>query len=128
MENRGGIDDLLERGPYRDAALVPASPWLDHRPLQEPLVEATSLPDGSLQLHWDQYDMEPAWQWAVWARYGDEWRFSTYPGQVQNLRIIPEPGKGITAVNVASVDRAGNAHFAKPILVGGRNSKCGVRR
>jgi uncharacterized lipoprotein YddW (UPF0748 family) len=126
MENRGGIDDLLERGPYRDAALVPASPWLDHRPLQEPLVEATSLSDGSVQLHWDQYDMEPAWQWAVWARYGDEWRFSTYPGQVQNLRIVPEQGKAITAVNVASVDRAGNAHFGKPIRVAGRRSGCGV--
>jgi hypothetical protein len=107
---------------------VPASPWLDQRPLAAPLVEATSLRDGSVQVHWDQYDMEPAWQWAVWARYGDEWRFSTYPGSVHDLHIIPHPGKSITAVSVASVDRAGNAHFGKPVRMGGRNRHTGVER
>ena len=31
MQNRGGIADALKDGPYRNAALVPAAPWLDNK-------------------------------------------------------------------------------------------------
>jgi hypothetical protein len=67
--------------------------------------------------------METPRQWAVWARQDDQWRFSTYPADTRSVRIIPRQGAHITAVNVASVDKTGNANFAKPLRTGQRNTR-----
>jgi uncharacterized lipoprotein YddW (UPF0748 family) len=115
MQNRQGIDDLLQTGPYAQPALIPASPWLDSRPLEAPLNQANMLGDGSVQVAWENQDMEEPRQWAIWARQGKEWRFATYPATIHSVRIVPEAGQKITAVNVASVDRTGNANFAQPL-------------
>jgi len=123
MENRGGITDALESGPYADPALVPATPWLDDKPLAPPLIQADVLPHGSVQVTWEDQDMESARQWAVWAKQDGDWRFSTYPAGTRSVRIIPRQGAHITAVNVASVDKIGNANFAKPLRTAQRSTR-----
>jgi uncharacterized lipoprotein YddW (UPF0748 family) len=123
MKNVGGLTDALKDGPYAEEALVPATPWLDDKPLAAPRIQADVLPDGSVQVTWEQQDMETPRQWAVWARQDDQWRFSTYPPDTRSVRIIPRQGARITAVNVASVDKTGNANFAKPLPTGQRNTR-----
>ena len=117
MQNRAGINDALLAGPYARPALVPASPWLDDKPLAAPEVQAAVLSDGSVQVTWTNEDMEEPRMWAVWARYGDEWQFTSYPAGIRSVRIVPETGeaKRLSAVSVASVDRSGNANLARPI-------------
>jgi uncharacterized lipoprotein YddW (UPF0748 family) len=123
MQNRKGMSDLLRDGPYREPALVPASPWLDARPISAPLTAATVNRDGSVQVSWENEDTEEPALWSVWARYGNEWRFSTYPSSIHSVRIVPAPGKSVTSVGVGSVDRAGNANFAKPLWLRGRKKE-----
>jgi hypothetical protein len=67
---------------------------------------------------WANQDNEDPALWAVWARHGDQWRFATYPANIHAVRIVPESGGSVTAVNVAAVDRAGNANFAQPLRIG----------
>ena len=111
------LPDLLKSGPYAQAALVPATPWIDSTPMAAPRIQANQLADGSIQVVWENQDNAEPWQWAVWARGGDQWRFATYPSVVRSVHIVPEAGHPITAVNVASVDRNGNANFAMPLRI-----------
>jgi hypothetical protein len=67
--------------------------------------------------------MEDAWQYAVYARQDGQWQFSVYPGTTRSVRIIPKPGARVTTVNVAAVDRTGNANFAKPLHTSVRSSR-----
>ena len=114
-------------GPSADPALVPASPWIDDKPPAAPNIQADALPDGSIQVSWEPQDMEDAWQYAVWARQESgpdaSWQFSAYPGTTRAVRIIPKPGARISAVNVAAVDRSGNANFSKPLSTTGRSTR-----
>jgi uncharacterized lipoprotein YddW (UPF0748 family) len=125
MQNRAQLNDALLAGPYAQAALVPASPWLDNKPLAAPQVQAGVARDGSVQVSWELLDMEEASRWAVWVKYGDEWRFAVYPAHVRSVRIEPDPAnpREITAVTVASVDRTGNANFAEPLSLVGRKRR-----
>jgi uncharacterized lipoprotein YddW (UPF0748 family) len=122
MQNRKGLSDQLRDGPYAEPALIPASPWLASHPLAAPLVRAYPQRDGSVQVAWENQDMEYPAQWAIWARSGDQWHFSTYPPTVSTVRIVPAAGKSVTAVGVGSVHRGGVANFADPIRIGGRKS------
>src|SRR5215218_1159681 len=46
MQNRGGIDEALKDGPYREPALVPAATWLDGKAPPAPMnVKATRISD-----------------------------------------------------------------------------------
>jgi uncharacterized lipoprotein YddW (UPF0748 family) len=123
LDNRGGLTDALKNGPYRDPALAPASPWLDNKPPAAPATQADVLSDGSVQVSWDPQDMEDVWQWAVWAEQNGQWQFSTYPGTTRSVRIIPKSGDRVTTVNVAAVDRTGNANFSKPLNTDRRTNR-----
>jgi uncharacterized lipoprotein YddW (UPF0748 family) len=117
MQNRKGLSDQLRDGPYAEPALIPASHWLASRPLAAPLVRVYPQPDGSMQVAWENQDMTDPSQWAIWARSGDQWHFSTYPAAVSSVRIVPAAGKSITAVGVGSVSRDAVANFADPIHI-----------
>jgi uncharacterized lipoprotein YddW (UPF0748 family) len=116
MQNRGGLNDALTAGPYAEPALVPATPWRPSSPPAAPLIQAT-VRGQTVDLMWQSQDNEEPALWAVWARHGDQWRFATYPANVHFVRIVPETGRSVTAVNVAAVDRAGNANFAQPLPI-----------
>ena len=46
---------------------------------------------------------------AVWARYGQQWRFLTVPAGTPSLTLNPDPSAGPTThVVIAAVDRCGN--------------------
>jgi uncharacterized lipoprotein YddW (UPF0748 family) len=117
LQDRGGVNELLTDGPYAETSLVPASPWLDDKPPLAPKIQADVYDDNSVQLTWENWDMEIPRLWAVWVKSGGQWRFSTYGGTVRSIRIIPESGQRVQALNVAAVDRTGNANFAQPIKI-----------
>ncbi len=106
MENRKGIDDMLKAGPYGQAALVPATPWLGSTPPPAPKVSATR---GGRMLKLNMLSDKGDTVYAVWTRYGKEWRFSVVPAAQQHALVVDDPRLGEpNSVFVSAVDRLGN--------------------
>jgi len=99
MQDRDGLATALQAGPYAQAALVPASPWLDDQPPPAPVLRrlgpAVRIQPGV---------GEAAARWAVWRRVGGQWRFSVQPAAEVTVEL-----QGADAVVVSAVDRLGNA-------------------
>jgi uncharacterized lipoprotein YddW (UPF0748 family) len=98
MQDREGIATQLRNGPYAQAALVPATPWLD----------GLAPPAPRLQREGTRVRIVPgagevAQRWAVWRRSGQQWRFTV---QASQETLIDSEGADLVAT--AAVDRVGN--------------------
>jgi uncharacterized lipoprotein YddW (UPF0748 family) len=110
MENRKGVSDQLKNASYQSAALVPATPWLGAELPAAPSV-ATRRENGGLALKLGANGgaVRPAVQYAIWSRYGNEWRFAVAPAGRANLLLADDAARGaVSAVVVSAVDRLGN--------------------
>lgn len=111
MENRKGISDQLKAADYATPALVPATPWLASAKPGAPGVLA-KREKGAVTLK-----LAPGKdnaQYAIWSRYGNEWRFTVAPASQAEVRVLGEPA----AVFVNAVDRLGNE--SAPVAVLGK--------
>jgi uncharacterized lipoprotein YddW (UPF0748 family) len=97
MADREGLAPLLQKGSYTQAALVPATPWL-----QAPPVEAPALKAEGARVRIQPAAGEAARRWAVWRRVGGAWRFAVLPAAE---RVFD--ASGADAVVVQAVDRIG---------------------
>ncbi len=95
-QNRRGLADALKAGPYAEAALVPATAWLEDRPALALEVQIRAEADGQLQLQ-----LAAPQRHAVWLRYGERWVLHLVGSQ---LRV---PALGVDGVVVAGLDRIG---------------------
>lgn len=105
-----GINELLENGPYRDAAIVPECSWLSSdRPAKPTLsVLDTSLMQKTALIRFQPAARGAAHALAIWKRYGDDWTFSTETGPDKNLSVpTTNRGQKLTVLAVAAVNRAG---------------------
>jgi uncharacterized lipoprotein YddW (UPF0748 family) len=108
MENRKGIADQLRAQTYQTAALSPASPWLG--------AEAPSAPGASARRESNGVALKlaagagkPVAHYAIWSRYGSEWRFAVAPAARPVLLLADDAAGGAAqAVVVSAVDRLGN--------------------
>jgi hypothetical protein len=103
MNEEKGIGKALQAGPYKDPALVPASPWLDNTAPAAPTVKAQASGDG-LHAEWTPgwFDKN-TWQWAVWVKQDGQWKFNVLSGDARSADFA-----NATAVCVSAVDRCGN--------------------
>ncbi len=98
MQDRDGVATKLQAGPYAQAALVPATPWLDDLPPPAP----------TLRLLGARVQIEPgageaAARWALWRRQQGQWRFAVLPAGQRQF-----DANGADRVAVSAVDRVGN--------------------
>ena len=100
MQDRDGLATQLQNGLYAQAALVPATPWLD---------DASAAPAAPvLRLVGDRITIataagaSPA-RWSVWTRQNGTWRFTVLPG-AQRSFALPA---GADRVAVSAVNRLG---------------------
>jgi uncharacterized lipoprotein YddW (UPF0748 family) len=108
MENRKGISEQLKANSYQSAALIPASPWLGTLAPAAPAVTARRAGRG-LQLALAAGPGAAVAEYAVWARYGAEWRFAAVPGQRGDWSVADDAALGpASLVVVSAVDRLGN--------------------
>lgn len=105
MDNRKGIYDRLRTVTYPYQALVPATPWLGNTVPGVPVVQAGHLANVTkLQLKAGTNNA----LYAIWARYGDEWRFSVIPAARVDWNLPDDARLGAAnAVFVSAVDRLG---------------------
>jgi uncharacterized lipoprotein YddW (UPF0748 family) len=132
LHNRGGLADSLRAGPYAQAALSPATPWLGSEAPPAPRIK--TVRDGDrLMLVWEEADIKKAFRWVVYWRYGDQWHYrlfnrkdrvhrldfikpraATQTAQTaDSLKAAPQtadqtPPIHLSAVAVVAIDRLGN--------------------
>jgi uncharacterized lipoprotein YddW (UPF0748 family) len=106
MENRKGIADQLRAIHYASAALVPATPWLGTGAPPAPTATARRARDGvALKLVANGGALS---QFAVWARYGNDWRFAAVPAAHGALTLLNDAALGHpTAIVASAIDRVG---------------------
>ena len=100
--------ESLQRGPYAQKSLVPSFDWLDKK--------APPAPAASVQRSADRVTVslrggrgEPAFVFGVWARYGDQWHFTTVPGGAPNISLNADASGNLpNAITLTAVDRCGN--------------------
>jgi len=117
MENRKGISDQLKANVYQSAALIPATPWLG---FDLPLAPAVLVRRnaGAIVLTLKAASAKAAApvpgliRFAVWSRYGREWRFAmvpALPGAAATWSALDDAAAGAaSAIVVSAVDRLGN--------------------
>lgn len=104
-QNRKGISDQLRATTYQGQVLVPATPWLGSAGPGRPQVAAKRGKDG-VQLSLKAG--KATTQYAVWARHGGEWRFSTVPAARVDHTVRDDAKLGAAdLVVVSAVDRLG---------------------
>ena len=107
MQNRKGISEQLKAGVYQSPALIPATPWLGTEAPGSPLVAMRRAGDG-VNVKLMAGGGKPVAQYAVWARYGEEWRFLVVSGTQAELNLVDDAIGRVNAVVVSAVDRLGN--------------------
>jgi len=106
MENRKGIADQLRASTYASPALIPATPWLGRETPDAPSVAAQRKGDTVLlKLVAGKANAT----YAIWSRYGGQWRFATAPASRVDWSVPSDAKHGMPdAVFVSAVDRLGN--------------------
>lgn len=108
LQNRKGLADQLQAGAYQQAALIPATPWLAQERLAAPAVQRVDSAGAIvLQVSPSQSAAEVP-TLAVWARYRNQWRFSTQAASQMQISLAPDPVLGLPdRVVVSLVGRLG---------------------
>jgi len=105
MQNRKGVSEHLKATSYQGPALVPASPWLGSEAPPAPTVAVKRHASGlALTLG----NAGRATHLAIWARYGEEWRFNVVPAGRSEVVLTDDNGVPARSVVVSAVDRLGN--------------------
>ncbi|MFM9436806.1 uncharacterized lipoprotein YddW (UPF0748 family) [Janthinobacterium sp. CG_23.3] len=108
MDNRKGISEQLKANAYQSAALVPSTPWLGADAPAAPAVVARR-DGGAYHLKLAAGSGKAVAQYALWSRYGAEWRFAVVPGARAEWVLADDAAAGPASVVVVSaVDRLGN--------------------
>ena len=100
----------LATGPYKNNALVPASPWLDDEVPAQPKVHVARKQD-QYELQWNSAGAEDAFRWVVYYQYENaNWEFKILNQDSRNFQISAENEKNekLTKIAVNAVGRAGN--------------------
>lgn len=119
MQNRQGLADQLQAGPYASAALVPASPWIESDAPAAPLarLQAPIGLSGPLRISLQSPTGSKAvTRWCAWLRYGQRWQFLVSVSSEFNVLAHQDLSKGtgsqsvesLNAIVVSAVDRVGN--------------------
>ena len=107
--NRQGISEQLQSGPYAQAAMVPATPWLAAEPQPGFAARLSPLRLGDYRLELEaKGSTPPTLRWVVWLRYGIRWELRLCGRSPLELVTRSTDGDLLNAVVVSLLDRVGN--------------------
>ena len=105
MQNPDSLNERLLRGPYRQKALVPATPWLGGRVLPAPAVTLTETDAYGPRVEWVPASGDAPFWWIVRIRRGNAWTVDVVPGGARSFRVPDADAADLVAVS--PVDRLG---------------------
>jgi len=115
QRNYGGISDILMKGPYAHAALIPPSPWLDNKAPAAPLVQIEPK-EGNIHIHWLHEDIDDVNLWVVYQQREKRWTYTILTADNESL-VLPlvirsddamAPPEFLDTIAVTAIDRLGN--------------------
>lgn len=115
MKDRDRIVDRLRTSVYAEAALVPATPWLDRTPPRMPRLTNVSG-RGETMIRITPDDAEPVRFWVVRLRHERGWSTSILPGTDRDIIVAAAGQTPPAVVAVSALDRVQN-ESAPRILV-----------
>jgi uncharacterized lipoprotein YddW (UPF0748 family) len=109
LQDADSIDERLLAGPYRQRALIPASPWLGARVMPAPTLVMMGREGSARVARWEPAPgTEAAW-WVVRMRRGGRWFIDVLPGPAREY--VPLGAAAAFSppelVVVSAVDRLG---------------------
>jgi len=109
LQNRRGIGEQLANELYREAALVPATPWLDRTLPSAPTLERTPKTESSDRIVILPGPGKTPMRYALWTRRNDRWSFSVLPASEPHIELSADPINGpAETIVVSAVDAVGN--------------------
>ena len=104
--------DTLLKAVYKKQALVPVSPWLDHKAPVAPAV-TTTWQNDSLKIRWTHPAEKDVFHWIVYYQYGNTWSYQILNFNDRWLELKRATGAGTSSqqlkkIIVTAVDRTGN--------------------
>ncbi|WP_299390557.1 family 10 glycosylhydrolase [uncultured Gelidibacter sp.] len=114
------LAQALLDGPYKQQALVPASPWLDHKAPKAPVVTTKKNAD-TVTITWQHTEVNDVFQWVVFYKYGTRWTYKILDKNQRTFELAmyadAEKKNALTAIGVSAVDRTGNESPFKEIVI-----------
>ncbi len=109
LPRQDSVARMLRDRAYQEAALVPASPWLDGAPPAPPTVTRVAGTNG-FALRFQPGPGDTPWQWVIQLHGEQGWSTRILPGTVREFEVHPN-GRADTpdAAYVFMVDRCGEA-------------------
>ncbi len=109
-------------GPYKNQALVPASPWLDNKAPGVPVV-TTSWQNDTLKISWSHPDEKDVFHWIVYYQYKGAWSYiilnrNSRSFDLERFATENKTRVSLTHIAVTAVDRVGNESGRKEMEVG----------
>lgn len=111
---------LLETS-YKKQALVPASPWMDNKAPEAPLVSLNK--NTQLEISWTHPDKKDVFHWVVYYYYGTQKNYLILNRKEEHVSIplstvINKQTINLASVSVTAVDRCGNESNTVVLPVG----------
>lgn len=106
------LASALQTGAYREAALIPAMPWLREAAPQQPTVTVT--PRHSPLVSWNPSPGDASQLWVLQYRASGVWKTEIYSAATRSVTI---QAKNVDAVAVSAVNRVGaiSAPAVRPV-------------
>ena len=138
LVNSPDLIKAIAEGPYKNRALVPASPWLDKKAPVPPEVSVSKEKD-SVRVSWGHKTPDDVARWVIYSRYGSQWKHDIYgplvradkvAGFAVNLNYLARADTAkiksreeflikLDSVAVSAVDRYGNESALSGVPVTG---------
>jgi uncharacterized lipoprotein YddW (UPF0748 family) len=120
MKNPNMAKALLE-GPYKNQALVPASPWLDNKAPEAPAVRS-NWQNEILKISWSHPDEKDVFQWVVYYQYKNDWNYvilnrNSRSFELKQFTMENKLQVALTHLSVTAVDRVGNESGRKEVEI-----------
>jgi uncharacterized lipoprotein YddW (UPF0748 family) len=107
LARSSALGETLAREVYEQAALVPASPWLDRTQPPKPVLACEPAATGSsVRAQWSSGGPQKPWLWLVQTKTGDDWKTEVWPAQKTAQTWT---GSRPDIIAITEVNRSGNA-------------------
>lgn len=121
LQTHPELAQALLDGPYKQQALVPASPWLDRIVPASPKVTTIKNAED-LMISWSSVKSNEVFNWVVFYKYGQRWNYKILNRAQLHTELplfadLVEKKNPLTAVGVVAVSRTGNQSAFEEIVI-----------